>query len=192
MLVGNGSALQLKRTTALGDSDVTTYQTGGIMASLVAKGARSARVRGYAQQALFGLPASATRQQKADAVWSWVHSNIRLVAHEELACRYAGRCDGEAQFLIDPESALTVREGDCAIFTPVVCAMLFSVGVPCRMIAIAADSKDPSRYSHVYAAAVLEDGSLYPLDASHGPRPGWESDNAYRSTVWSVFGLPLW
>jgi len=173
------------------DHDSSAFETGGAMAQLVQQSVGSQSIRAAALQAIAALPQSATRRQKADAVWHWVHTHMTLVPHEELACEFAGRCDGQAQFLMSPELALRVGKGDCAIYTPLVCSMLFSVGVPCRMIPVAADSSDRRRLSHVYAAAVLEDGSLYPLDASHGPRPGWQTPTPRRE-VWPVFGLPLW
>jgi transglutaminase-like putative cysteine protease len=116
---------------------------------------------------------------------------MNLVDHEVIACEMAGACSGDVQFLVDPELAAQTRRGDCAIYTPLLCSMLYTAGVPCRMIVVAADAAS-DRFTHVYAAAVLEDGSLYPLDASHGKSPGWETPNAHRRAVWSVFGLPLW
>ena len=144
------------------------------------------------REALAGIPLGATRQQIADAVWRWARENMELVDHEALACEMAGACSGDVQFLVDPELAALQRRGDCAIYTPLVCSMLFTAGVPCRMVVVAADRAEPRRFSHVYAAAVLEDGSLYPLDASHGQAPGWETPNQHRRAVWSVFGLRLW
>lgn len=63
--------------------------------------------------------------------------------------------------------------------------------MPCSFITVAADPADKSRYSHVYVQALLEDGSGFPLDASHGDRPGWEVPNPFRRMSWPLHTAPV-
>jgi hypothetical protein len=59
-------------------------------------------------------------------------------------------------------------------------SMLSTLDVPVEFVTIAADPQDPTRFSHVYCYAVLEDGSLLAMDCSHGTRAGWEAPRAFR------------
>jgi hypothetical protein len=62
---------------------------------------------------------------------------------------------------------------DCDGSASYVPALLMAQGVPCSFVTVAADSREPGRFSHVYAACYPPEGRIS-LDASHGPYPGWE------------------
>lgn len=65
---------------------------------------------------------------------------------------------------------------DCDGYVMYAGCILLALHIPVSLVTIAADAKDPSRFSHVYLA-VYPDGfgrRRIPLDLSHGPYPGWE------------------
>jgi transglutaminase-like putative cysteine protease len=132
--------------------------------------------------ALGSIGPGAPAWRKADAVWRWVHGNIRFVPDEEWLAASGLRQDAELLQL--PELLLTTRAGDCDCFTILLCSMLAAAGVDWRIVTICADPEDPTRWSHVYAVAVLEDGSELPMDASHGRFPGWQARGWFQRAEW--------
>jgi transglutaminase-like putative cysteine protease len=75
--------------------------------------------------------------------------------------------------------------GDCDDYTGWTAALLEANGIPCTFCTVAADARDPARYSHIYVVAYLN-GVRVPMDCSHGQYPGWESPVAYRKREWPV------
>lgn len=65
---------------------------------------------------------------------------------------------------------------DCDGYVMYAGCILLALKVPVSLVTIAADSKDPARFSHVYLAAYPEGfgKKRVALDLSHGPYPGWE------------------
>lgn len=102
-----------------------------------------------------------------------------------------GRSD-ELELLISPAvlARQRNRRGDCDDYTMMLCAMLGSMNVPCVIKTFKCDRKDPARWAHVCAGAILEDGSLFTLDASHGDYPGWQvpAEDIFESCVWDMNG----
>lgn len=70
------------------------------------------------------------------------------------------------------------RTGDCDDFSMYLACILKAHGIDSKFVTVAADDKDPSRYSHVYVAAYPA-GQRIALDASHGPYAGWEVENRF-------------
>ncbi len=63
--------------------------------------------------------------------------------------------------------------------------LLTALGIPCSLVTVSAEPREPYRYSHVYLAAYA-DGERIPIDFSHGPYPGWECPNTGRLREWAV------
>jgi len=124
-------------------------------------------------------------------VWEWVKRNIRFESDESQLARMLGRHD-ELELLISPSVLLRARDkaGDCDDFTMLCCSMLAALGVTPLIKTYKCDRSDPGRWSHVCAAAVLEDGTVFPVDASHGEYPGWEvpAQDVYESQLWDMNG----
>lgn len=81
--------------------------------------------------------------------------------------------------------------GDCDDFSMYVACLLEAVGIPCGFVTVAADPRDPSQYSHVYAVAYPRDEFgrrvRVPIDASHGEYAGWEvADRFGKFREWPV------
>ena len=85
-----------------------------------------------------------------------------------------------------------VAMGDCDDFSMYLAALLEACNIACSFVTVAADAQAPYQFSHVYVAAYpVVDGVKVrvPLDASHGPMPGWEAEQVVevqRKQEWSV------
>jgi hypothetical protein len=75
--------------------------------------------------------------------------------------------------------------GDCDDFSMLCAAMLRALGIESAFKTIAADSADPTRYSHVYVMAIRPEGELA-LDCSHGSTPGWEAPAVGKTRLWPL------
>lgn len=83
------------------------------------------------------------------------------------------------------------RQGDCDDFVMYAAALLKALGLNSRFVTLAADPREPGRYSHVYLA-VYRNGERIPFDASHGAYPGWEAPNLFgKRREWEIFGPSL-
>lgn len=68
------------------------------------------------------------------------------------------------EFLITPDVLLSERQGDCDDFSALTCAVLLSVGVPCRVV-IWGPSKR-GNFQHVFAEAMIAPGRWVPVDGT--------------------------
>ena len=133
----------------------------------------------------------AWRKATASNVWRWLKNNVQFLSDEAQLQATLGRGD-ELELLIAPSVMLRadVKAGDCDDFTMLACAMLSCLGVPPLIKTFKCDRTEPWRWSHVCAAAVLEDGSIFPIDASHGDYPGWEvpARDQFETALWDMNG----
>jgi hypothetical protein len=133
------------------------------------------------------------RSRAAWSAWWWAKQNVKFMQDDAQLLRLLNERD-QLELLITPSVMvrLETRQGDCDDFTMLVCCLLEALGAPWRIVTIACDPSDPQRWSHVFAAGVMEDGRLVPLDASHGQYPGWHVPNerTFRLQVWDENGLP--
>jgi hypothetical protein len=158
-------------------------------------------VQAATSEALAGVGYDASRSIKAQAIHEWITRSgwrcvldwfrgrsrcLKFVAHEELLPQLG--FDPDAQLLIPPYLFLAFGLGDCPMYCMLTAAMLECAGVPWVMVTLAADRRDPSRWSHVYTSAILEDGTYLPVDtAAAAQRPdlglGWEAQG-FRRAEW--------
>lgn len=165
---------------------------GQVRDSVNAPAVQSA-ARGAALQ-FGGLGGSNEAERGAAAAFWWPKHFVKFVHHEFLLRNHLGEA-GHLQGLISPDSLVLLPDpqGDCAIFTELVCAFLGVLGVPWEMVTVAVNPSEPDIFSHVYAYAVMPDGSRLPIDASHGKYPGWQvpSSDVTRRQVWDSSGNPV-
>jgi hypothetical protein len=133
-----------------------------------------------AQQAVsqFGVLSGDTRDGAtavACAAWYWHKLFVKFVLHDFIIWQRLGE-QGHLQGLISPEILIRMDkpEGDCAIFSMGIAAMLRCLGVPYEFVTVKVNRREPTLYGHVYLYAVMSDGRRIPLDASHGDYPGWQ------------------
>ncbi len=129
----------------------------------------------------------------SDAFWK-AKSKIKFQQDEDTAAPFRNLLDDEAvEVIISPRHLADMRNPveDCDGFASYLAALLRARGVPCNFATVAADAREPGRYSHVYLAC-YPNGRRIALDASHGPYPGWEAPNMYgKKKEWPIDG-PDW
>jgi transglutaminase-like putative cysteine protease len=167
-------------------TDRSTAATIAAMRTCILEAAYSPAVIQAMRQALGPVGLGAPAWRKAQAIWEWMRRNVRFVPDEDALARYFGMPD-DVELLQRPELLLLTRRGDCDCFTMLTCAMLAAAGVDYRIVTVKADPQAPDRWSHVYAAAITEQGDEIPMDTSHGRVFGWEvpADRVYARAEWA-------
>lgn len=173
------------------DSDNATAQTIARMVDLIKESCGDPLFQRVAQSSLTWSGGSGDARSIAAGCWWAVKHMMRFVQDSGALYLLVGPHDA-LELLVSPAAMVRARQmqGDCDDFTMMVCAMLQCLGVPFEILTVAASPQDPSRFSHVYARAVMPDGSRIPLDASHGKYPGWEvpKSRQFRLQVWDMDG----
>jgi hypothetical protein len=179
----------------INDSDQATAQTIARMADLIRESCADPLMQAVAANAwrTWGRGATDPRGIAWGCWWACKHMMVFVQDAPALA-RMFGPHDA-LELLVAPAAMIRCQqmEGDCDDFTMMVCALLACLGVPFEILTVAASPQDPSRFSHVYARAVMQDGSRIPMDASHGKYPGWEvpKQRQFRVQVWNETGAPI-
>ena len=196
------------REVAPADPDAATARTVQLMCDYIRGSARDPILRAAARAAVdqykMGGPLwaiagknpfadPATRPQAlAEAVWWYARHHLTFKHHQKQIVAWFGEHE-HLQLLISPDVLLRFpfrMEGDCAIYTMLICAMLEVLGVEWEIDTVAWDRNQPNVFLHVYPRAVLPGGSRLALDASHGKYPGWSIplSERTRNAVWGSDG----
>ncbi len=156
-----------------------------LMARYAREDAKSPEVLEAVRQAQEELPGASPEDQ----VFHYVRSRVRFVYDEVTALPLqTWYADPIVEALIRPRDMIALQpfaQGDCDDFSMLVAAMLMAQGIDVAYVTVAADPADPDQFSHVYVAS-YRDGRRIPVDASHGPYAGWETDDVYRRQEWPV------
>lgn len=182
-------ALIKEKIPAAPDTDTATRQTIAKMCEYIAGGVNDEVCRWWAQQA------RERWAQGAGDCWGvwWMVKHAVKFAKDEPRLFQIGEPDA-LDLLIAP--AVLVREPDrkedCDGFTMLVCCLLQILGIPSVIVTVAADPSDPERWSHVFAMAQVN-GTYFPMDCSHGIRPGWmvPREHITRWQAWDLKGNPV-
>ena len=101
----------------------------------------------------------------------------------------------QLQLLIEPSVLVRMNdmEGDCAIYSMLICSMLECLGIDWELQTLATNPGQPDIYNHVFLRVVLPNGRRIPFDCSHGKYPGWRvpENNVLRSQVWDESGAAV-
>jgi hypothetical protein len=165
------------------DPDTATIQTVQEMCRQIHQAAKDPLIAQIARRAVTtfrGGPGWALHysdseaQRAAESCWWWCKWNLKFKHHGDMFTMWSsdlGDPRTKLQLLIAPDVLVRMKrmEGDCAIYTMMLCALLESLGLPWEIMTLAVDHEQPEIFSHVCARSNGET-----LDASHGPRPGWE------------------
>ena len=170
------------------DDETRTAQTVGLMARYTREDSTSPIVHRAALDAIALLPERDAAKEAA-AVWRWIRDRVTFRDDSDLAAAagISGVDTATAEVLIRPVDILTMPHpvGDCDDYSMLAAAMLRALGIPSRFRTIAADQAEPENYSHIYVVAETPEGEI-PLDASHGPRPGWQAPAVGKTRDWSI------
>ena len=164
------------------DDDQVTAHTIERMREYVIQDAGNEIVRRAAHEAIRRYP----DRHPLEAVFEWVRRHLALVDDAELARPLRGVPD-DSEILIRPVDILTMPQpqGDCDDYAMLTAAMLRALGVPASFRTVAAEGPGSDRYSHVYPVAHWA-GKEVPIDASHGPRVGWEVTPTGKTHTWAI------
>ena len=178
------------RRNASDDPDTGTAETVQAMQAGAVADSSSPQVWAATQGALASA-ASSSRADIAEAVYRWICSHVKFRSDDPVLSALLG-LDNELDLLIRPARLLTMSRPaeDCDGFTMLCCSMLLAAGVPCEIITIKADDREPRKFSHVYCQAILEDGRGLVMDTSqgaqHGYPVGWEPREYFARKDWGV------
>jgi hypothetical protein len=173
------------------DPDTQVAQTIHRMRRNVIEDSTSAPILNTAAQ----IQASGSGDPCADTFW-WVKDRVGFRQDEQLAQPIRRLLDGDVvEVLIRPRDLAQMDSPleDCDGFASLLPALLRAQGIPCSFVTVAADNREPGRFSHVYAAC-YPNGKRMALDSSHGPYPGWDSIDSGQVTrvkEWPIDG-PEW
>ena len=150
--------------------------------------------RGGAQFASTGQDALSDPLAIAESIWWWCKHSMTFVHHSKQILVWLGERD-QLQLLIEPSVLVRMNamEGDCAIYSMLICAMLEALGIDWELQTLATNPGQPDIYNHVFLRVVLPDGRRIPFDCSHGKYPGWRvpENNVLRSQVWDESGAAI-
>lgn len=142
-----------------------------------------------------GIAPFSNPQVMAESCWWWAKHYMRFKHHGsmfEVWSADLGDPHTKLQLLIAPDVLVRMRrmEGDCAIYTMMLAALLESLGLRWEICTAAVDRSQPLIFSHVWPRVVLSDGRRESLDASHGQYPGWQvpARDIHRLRVWDDRG----
>lgn len=136
-------------------------------------------------------------------VWAHTKNGIKFQRDEKTGDGVGGYPEDEiVETIIRPREMARFMDrgtavGDCDDFSMYEACCLKALGIPCSFVTVAADSRDPNLFSHVYVIAYPmnpETGQRVrmPLDASHGEYPGWETVGLGRYEEWPVWDRLMW
>jgi hypothetical protein len=174
------------------DPDTQVAQTIHRMRRNVIEDSTSAPILNTAAQ----IQASGPTGDPVTDTFLHIKNRVGFRQDEQLGAPMRGELDGDVvEVLIRPRdlAQMDTPLEDCDGFASYGPAVLRALGVPCSFVTVAADNREPGRFSHVYAAC-YPDGQRVALDSSHGPYPGWDSIDTGQVTrvkEWPIDG-PDW
>lgn len=183
------------------DPDEQVAQTIRRMQTLAVTDASSPEIQRDLAEIREGI--GRTGNDLVEGIYWWVKSRLRfqqdsVTGGPVWALGALGEDGVIAESLIRPVDMSSLpagaKVGDCDDYSMYVASLLEAARIPWAFVTVAASSRDPEVYSHVYVAA-YPDGMRVPLDASHGPAPGWEASQGYpvwRQTEWSRWSMVPW
>ena len=210
------AAPQIERYQAsLTDPDQATAETVAIMCRHIHNSALDPLFRKCARQAVWrfgggasgGCPVAPNKMIRFDArdpricsvadFW-WAKHYIRFVHHEDMLLKWLNEAD-QLQLLISPDALIRMvkPQGDCAIYTMAICALLECQGIPWEIATVAVSRDRPNEFSHVFPRAILPSGARITLDAGRSGSvnmyPGWQVplSHRYRTQVWDSSAQPI-
>ena len=115
---------------------------------------------------------------EAEVLYNWVKQNIRFTKDPVTK-----------EKLYPPQQLLKIKAGDCDDISMLLGAFLIALGYPARLITLAANTAQPSEFSHVYIEAEVPPGSTnwVPMDAARvDSQFGVAPPNYFRKRAWSL------
>lgn len=194
--IGNIQNVQVTRTlTNAANTDIATFDTLHVMKMMAREYSSSIRVSNAVDDATSNLSKSSSDKEVIRSLYWYVKRKIKFTEDETIMQSCLGITEddliatGGKDLLLAPDLLLSMKQpiGDCDDFSTLLASMLLNLSYPVWFVVIAADEKEPMKFSHVYVKAFLPDiqTPIY-LDASHGSYPGWEYGKQFRKVEYAV------
>jgi hypothetical protein len=164
--------------TPLLSGDAGVAQTIGVMREIVDDAVKDPAVNAAAIEFVRGVTDSFSRDQKAQAIYAAV-ANRWLYVEDPVGPF------GPKETVRPVRLLLQSFAGDCDDATILISALCGTIGIPCRIVTIAADPSSPREFSHVYPEAEIAPGRFVAMDVA---RPG----SAYASAPPRYFRKRVW
>jgi transglutaminase-like putative cysteine protease len=158
----------------LASGDAGIAQTVSVMHSLIDRGAVDPQIREQAL-AIVRQAGAVSRDTPSEisAIFWWAKTHMRFQKDVH-----------GGEYVSTPQYLLRTMAGDCDDYVVLIGSLLKSLGIPVRIVTIAADREEPARLSHVYLEASSR-GEWIPLDATQAQSyPGWQPPRYFRKKVW--------
>lgn len=173
------------------NTDVSTADTIRQMIALAISSASDPHILSVVDSCLAILPSKPSKRELVRAIFWWVKRTLRFTEDEEVMATQLAipRDQLDKELLIAPSVMVQMPNptGDCDDYSMLLASLLVAVHIKCWYVTIATDDLEPTRFSHVYVKAWLEDeGQAIALDGSHGTYPGWECKQFYRRIEWAI------
>jgi hypothetical protein len=166
--------------TPLLSGDAGVAQTIGVMRQIVDDAVKDPAVNGAAIQFVRGVTDSFSRDQKAQAIYNAVATRWLYV--EDPVGPF-----GPKETVRPVRLLLQTFAGDCDDATILICALMGTIGISCRIVTIAADPSSPREFSHVYPEAEIAPGQFVAMDVARpGSAYGVPPARYFRKRVWSL------
>jgi Transglutaminase-like superfamily len=166
--------------TPLLSGDAGVAQTIGVMRQIIDDAVKDPYVNAAAIDFVRGVTDSFSRDQKAQAIYNAVA--MRWLYVEDPVGPF-----GPKETLRPVRLLLQTFAGDCDDASILICALMGTIGIPCRLVTIAADPTSPREFSHIYPEAEIAPGRYAAMDVA---RPGSSYASAparyYRKRVWDL------
>jgi hypothetical protein len=157
--------------------DAGTEQTIKLMRQLVDEDLANSRFVNFARSLVAHVPAH-DEYSEVEAVYDWVHSNIRFVKDPVTK-----------EVLVPPSEILKSRQDDCDGISMLLGALYLAIGYNARLVTVAANNQAPDEFSHVYIEVEVPPGSdnWIAADAARaGAQFGEHPPQYYRRRAWSL------
>lgn len=181
---GFGEAMNYRLDPLSLDPDTQVAQMIGHMRRAAIEDSQSEPIRRDASQLQM------TGDHCSDAFW-FDKNRVHFQRDEQTSDPFASYVDDDVvEVMIRPRDLANMAQPkeDCDGFATYAASQLRALGIRCNFVTIAADGREPNRYSHVYLAC-YPNGQRVPLDISHGAYPGWEAPNMFgKKKEWPVDG----
>jgi len=190
---GDGRPIQVDEIPAGESTDEATARTVAKMCEYVRASIADPQVRAAAQYASTHFAMG--DRSPASLVWAvfWYVKHCVKFRQDEATMFRVGR-EHEYDLLIAPAVLVRMQDPaeDCDGFTMLTAALCAILGLPVYIATVAVSPGEPDRWSHVFAIAMVN-GSVVPLDTSHGSGPGWmvPRERIYRFQAWDLDGRPV-
>ncbi len=189
---GFGGSVRYQSVALSDDPDTQVAQTIDLMRQYAREDSQSSAIQLEALAAIGEYPDS-----PEEAVYRWVKRRVQFFNDEHTAQPLAFDIP-VVEVLIRPIDLAAMcsnggcrRAGDCDDFSMYGAALLLALGRRVSFVTVAADAADPERFSHVYLASYGPGGRI-PLDISHGPAVGWETQHYTRRDEWPIDNNSQW